>query len=249
MGSLMPIHVNLESCPISTILSEYLREIFVMITEAQFVELIKKAKTATKQRKFKQSIELIINFKDIDVKKGFALNEVVQLPKTSSPATVCVMATGDMGQKAKQANADAVIGTDELAKFAANKRESRKFINKYDFFLADTQVMPTVGKTLGQLLGPRGKMPTPVPFNAPIESFLQRFRTSIKVRSRASLSVSCKIGDESMDDADLSINAHAVLSAVEKKLPNGEKNIKRVMIKTTMGKPIKQVQEIKKKHA
>ena len=36
-----------------------------------------------------------------------------------------------------------------------------------------TQVMPLVGKTLGQLLGPRGKMPTPVPFNAPIDSFLQ----------------------------------------------------------------------------
>ena len=222
---------------------------FVMITEVQLAEMVEKAKAGTKQRKFKQSIELIVNFKDIDVKKGFALNEVVQLPKTSSPATVCVMATGDMGQKAKQANADAVVGTDELDKFATNKRESRKFINKYDFFLADTQVMPVVGKTLGQLLGPRGKMPTPVPFNAPIDAFLQRFRSSIKVRTRASLSVSCKIGDESMEDSDLAINAHAVLSAIEKKLPNGEKNMKRVMIKTTMGKPVKQVQEVKKKFA
>lgn len=220
-----------------------------MITEAQLADMIKEAKEGTKPRKFKQSLELIINFKDIDVKKGFALNEVVQLPKTSSPATVCVMATGDMSIKAKQANADAVVGTEDLDKFAANKRESRKFINKYDFFLADTQVMPLVGKTLGQLLGPRGKMPTPVPFNAPIESFLSRFRSSIKVRTRASLSVSCKIGDESMEDADLAVNAHAVLSAVEKKLPNGEKNIKRVMIKATMGKPIKQVQEVKKKFA
>ena len=222
---------------------------FVMITETQLAEMVKEAKTATKQRKFKQSIELIINFKDIDVKKGFAINEVVQLPKTSSPATVCVMATGDMGQKAKQANADAVVGTEELDKFATNKRESRKFINKYDFFLADTQVMPIVGKTLGQLLGPRGKMPTPVPFNAPIESFLQRFRSSIKIRTRASLSLSCKIGDESMEDTDLATNAHAILSAVEKKLPNGEKNMKRIMIKATMGKPIKQVQEVKKKFA
>lgn len=220
-----------------------------MITEAQLATMIKEAKTGTKQRKFKQSIELIMNFKDIDVKKGFALNEVVQLPKTSSPATVCVMATGDMGQKAKQANADAVIGTTELDKFATNKRESRKFINKYDFFLADTQVMPVVGKTLGQLLGPRGKMPTPVPFNAPIDAFLQRFRSSIKVRARATLSMSCKIGDESMDDSDLAINAHAVISAVEKKLPNGEKNMRRIMIKTTMGKPIKQVHEVKKKFA
>ena len=222
---------------------------FVMLTEAQLGEMVKDAKAGTKQKKFKQSVELIINFKDIDVKKGFAINEVVQLPKTSSPATVCVMATGDMGQKAKQANADAVIGTEELDKFATNKRESRKFINKYDFFLADTQVMPLVGKTLGQLLGPRGKMPTPVPFNAPIDAFLQRFRSSIKVRTRASLSLSCKIGDESMEDSDLAVNAHAILSAVEKKLPNGEKNMKRIMIKTTMGKPVKQVQEVKKKFA
>ena len=220
-----------------------------MITETQLTEVIKKVKSETKQRKFTQAVELIINFKDIDVKKGFALNEIVQLPKTSSPATVCVMATGDMSQKAKQANADAVIGTAELDKFATNKRESRKFINKYDFFLADTKVMPLVGKTLGQFLGPRGKMPTPVPFDAPIESFLQRFRSSIKLRTRASLSISCKIGDESMDDTDLAINAHTVISAIEKKLPNGEKNIKKIMIKTTMGKPVKQVQEVKKKHA
>jgi large subunit ribosomal protein L1 len=220
-----------------------------MITDVQLTELIKQVKTTTKERKFKQSVELIINFKDIDVKKGFALNEIVQLPKTSSPATVCVIATGDMSQKAKEAKADSVIGTDELDKFATNKRESRKFINKYDFFLADTKVMPLVGKTLGQLLGPRGKMPTPVPFDAPIESFLARFRTSIKVRTRASLSIACKIGDESMEDSDLAINAHTVISAIEKKLPNGEKNIKKIMIKTTMSKPIKQIQEIKKKHA
>jgi len=220
-----------------------------MITEAQFAEMIKEAKTATKERKFTQAVELIVNFKDIDVKKGFAINEVIQLPKTSSPATVCIIATGDMGLKAKEAKADSVIGTEELDKFATNKRESRKFINKYDFFLADTQVMPLVGKTLGQLLGPRGKMPTPVPFNAPIDAFLARFRSSIKIRTRASLSIACKIGNVTMDDNDLAINAHVVLSAIEKKLPNGEKNIKKIMVKTTMGKPIKQIQEVKKKHA
>lgn len=220
-----------------------------MITEAKLADMIKEAKEGSKKRKFKQSVEMIIVFKDIDVKKGFALNEVVQLPKTSSPATVCVMATGDMGQKAKEAKADAVVGSEELDRFAANKRASRKFINKYDFFLADTQIMPVVGKVLGQLLGPRGKMPTPVPFNASIESFLQRFRSSIKVRSRASLAMSCKIGDESMENTDLAVNAHAVLSGVEKKLPSGEKNLKRIIIKTTMGKPVKQIEEVKKKYA
>ena len=220
-----------------------------MITDAQLLELVKKARAATKERKFKQSIELIVTFKDIDVKKGFAINEIVQLPKTSSPATVCIIATGDMNQKAKEAKADTVIGTEELAKYGANKRESRKFINKHDFFLADTKVMPVVGKTLGQLLGPRGKMPTPVPFDASIEAFIQRFRSCIKVRSRASLSISSKIGDVSMEDPDLVINALTVLHAIEKKLPNGEKNMKKILIKTTMGKPVKQAQEVKKKYA
>jgi large subunit ribosomal protein L1 len=156
------------------------------------------------------------------------------------------MASGDMGLKAKEAKADKVIDTDDLDKLASNKRESRKFINRYDFFLADTKLMPVVGKVLGQLLGPRGKMPTPVPFNAPIESFLQRFRTSIRVKVKSSLATSCKIGDETMEDADLAANAHAVISAVEKKLPNGDKNIKRVLVKTTMGKIIKEVIQVKK---
>jgi len=217
-----------------------------MINETQLTEMIKDAKKSEKQRKFKQSLEMIMVFKDIDVKKGFALNEVVQLPKTSSPSTVCVLASGDMGLKAKNAKADRVIDGDELNKLGANKRESRKFINSFDFFLADTKLMPAVGKALGQLLGPRGKMPTPVPFNAPIESFLERFRTSIRVRSKNSLATSCKIGDESMEDSVLAANAHAVLSAIEKKLPNGDKNIKKVMIKTTMGKIVKQPAQAKK---
>ncbi len=218
-----------------------------MITEAQLTDMIKEAKATDKDRKFKQAIELIMIFKDIDVKKGFGMNETVQLPKqTSTPATVCVMASGDMGLKAKEAKADKVIDTDDLDKLAVNKRESRKFINRYDFFLADTKLMPVVGKVLGQLLGPRGKMPTPVPFNAPIDSFLERFRSSIRVKVKSSLATSCKIGDESMEDADLAANAHAVISAVEKKLPNGDKNIKRILVKTTMGKIIKEVIQVKK---
>jgi len=217
-----------------------------MITEAQLKEMIKEAKSADKERKFKQSLELIMVFKDIDVKKGFSLNETVQLPKTNSPAAVCVMASGDMGLKAKSAKADRVIDNDELNRLAANKRESRKMINSFDFFLADTKLMPIVGKVLGQILGPRGKMPIPVPFNAPIDSFLDRFRSSVRVKVKNSLSMSCKIGDETMEDSDLALNANAVVSAVEKKLPNGDKNIKRIMVKTTMGKITKQPQLVKK---
>ena len=217
-----------------------------MVNESQLVEVIKQAKESDKDRKFKQSVEVIIVFKDVDVKKGFAINETVQLPKkTTKPSSVCIMASGDMGTKAKNAKADLVMDENELTKLSADKKKSKKLINKYDFFLADTKLMPTVGKKLGQLLGPRGKMPTPVPFNAPIESFLERFRTSVKIKAKGSLSMSCRIGEESMDDADLAANANAVATAIEKVLPNGSRNVKKIMFKTTMGKAIK-TEEVKK---
>ena len=211
-----------------------------MVNETQLVEVIKQAKESDKTRKFQQSIELILVFKDIDVKKGFAINETIQLPKKmSKSASVCIIAAGDLGIKAKNAKADRVMNEAELIQLGKNKRESRKVINKYDFFLADTKLMPTVGKVLGQLLGPRGKMPTPIPFNAPVEALLERFRTSVGVKVKGSLSLSCKIGEESMEDADLAANASAIAATIEKKLPNGDKNIRKIMIKTTMGKAIR----------
>ena len=217
-----------------------------MVSESQLVEVIKQAKESDKDRKFKQSVEMIIVFKDVDVKKGFAINETVQLPKKSTKlASVCIMASGDMGIKAKNAKADMVLDESQLTKLSADKKKSKKFIDEYDFFLADTKLMPAVGKKLGQLLGPRGKMPTPVPFNAPIESFLERFRSSVKIRAKGSLSMSCRIGEENMDDADLAANASAVATAVEKTLPNGSKNIEKIMFKTTMGKAVK-VEQVKK---
>jgi len=209
-----------------------------MINESQITQMIVEAKKNQKERKFKQSLELIMVFKDIDVKKGFAINETVQLPKKlNQPSSVCVIASGDLGLKAK--NADKVVDGTQLTQIGTNKRESRKLINGYDFFLADTQLMANVGKTLGQFMGPRGKMPTPVPFNAPIDAILERFRSSIRVRLRNSLSLACKIGDESMADDDLVANANAVINTIEKKLPSGDRNIKKVMVKTTMGKVIK----------
>ena len=211
-----------------------------MVNETQLVEVIKQAKESDKTRKFQQSIEMILVFKDIDVKKGFAINETIQLPKKmSKSASVCIIAAGDLGIQAKNAKADRVMNEAELIQLGKNKRESRKVINKYDFFLADTKLMPTVGKVLGQLLGPRGKMPTPIPFNAPVEALLERFRTSVGVKVKGSLSLSCKIGEESMEDADLAANASAVAAIIEKKLPNGDKNIRKIMIKTTMGKAIR----------
>jgi len=211
-----------------------------MVNANELLDMIKKARERAEKKNFNQSVELIVTLKDIDVKKGFALNEVVNLPHHASrKASVCIVGSGDLALRARKADADRVIEAEELDRIGTNKREAKKLVRGYDFFVADTSLMPAVGRALGQYLGPRGKMAAPIPFNAPIETILDRFRTSVRVRSKAQLTVSCKIGDESMSDQDLADNALAVLSSIEKKLPAGEKNVKGLMIKLTMGKTVK----------
>jgi len=82
-------------------------------------------------------------------------------------------------------------------------------------------------------------MPTPFPYGAPIETIAERFRGSFRVRTKNQLNLSAKIGDEKMEDEQLMANAGVIMSTIEKKLPQGEKNIQNAIIKFTMGRPSK----------
>jgi large subunit ribosomal protein L1 len=211
-----------------------------MVNNTQIAELVKRAREGSAKRNFTQSAELTLVLKDIDVKKGFNLNEVVALPhKSSKIPSVCVIASGDMGTRAKKAGVERVMEPAELDRLGTNKREARKVVRAHDFFLADTAQMAAIGRSLGQFLGPKGKMPTPLPYGAPVESIAGRFKNSVRVKAKNQLNVSARIGDEKMDDNQLVENASAVIAAVEKKLPQGEKNIRNAMVKFTMGKAAK----------
>jgi large subunit ribosomal protein L1 len=141
-----------------------------------------------------------------------------------------------MGSRARKAGIDAVMDPAELDRLGTNRREARKMVRAHDFFLADTTQMATIGRSLGQFLGPKGKMPTPLPYGAPVDSIAARFKNSVRVRAKNQLNVSAKIGDEKMDDKQLAENASAIIAAIEKKLPQGDKNIRNAMVKFTMGK-------------
>jgi len=211
-----------------------------MFNNDQLKELVKKAREATPKRNFAQSAEITLVLKDIDVKKGFSVNEIVVLPnQTKKGSSLCMLATGDMGLRAKKAGVDQVMEPDTLDRLGTNRREARKIVRSYDFFLADATLMSSVGRSLGQFLGPKGKMPTPVPYGAPIENIASRLRSSTRIRSKNQLNMSTKIGDESMTDEQLVANAGAVIASVEKKLPQGEKNIRNAIIKFSMGKALK----------
>lgn len=211
-----------------------------MVSDGQLKELVKRAREGAGKRNFNQSAELTLVLKDIDVKKGFNLNEVVVLPhRPSRQPTICVIASGDMATRSRNAGVERVMDPQELDRLGTNKREARKVVRAHDFFLSDTGQMATIGRSLGQFLGPKGKMPTPLPYGAPVEAIAGRFRGSVKVRSKNQLNVSTKIGDEKLSDDQLVENASAVIAAVEKKLPQGDKNIRNAMVKFTMGRTAK----------
>jgi large subunit ribosomal protein L1 len=203
--------------------------------------LIKESKASLPKKKFDQSIELITRLKDIDTKKGeLNINEPIILPRPPhKSAKICIFASGDLAMRAKRAGADRVMEPDDIDRLAADKRGSKKLSKQFDFFLAETSLMAKLGKVLGPYLGPKGKMPTPIQREAPVDSLLGRFRSSVRVRSRGQMAVQARIGDERMSEADLAENARAVLSAIERKLPSGDKNVDVMMIKSTMSKPVK----------
>ncbi len=216
-----------------------------MLSNVQLAELAKKGKDQASERKFTQSVEVILTLKEVDPKKtDLNINEIVYLPNPAKKqAKVCFIGSGDLAVRARAAKANLVMDQAQLDTYGGSKRDAKKLARSYDFFLADTALMPRIGKVLGQALGPKGKIPTPVPPNAPIETMINRMRTAVRVRSRGSLGVMAKAGDSTLTEAQLSENILAVVGAVTKKLPNGDKNIRTIMVKTTMGKPAKQAAE------
>jgi large subunit ribosomal protein L1 len=193
------------------------------------------------KREFTQSVDLIVKLREIDLTKPEnRLNESVELPNSLDKETkICVIAGGDLATRAKAGKADLVLARDDLDKLGKDKKATRKLVSEYDYFIAEAPLMPLVGKTIGPILGPRGKMPTPVPPNAPIDQIVSSHRRLIRVRVREQPVIQCRIGTEKMPDDKIAENAQAVFSRIEAKLERGAKNIGQVLVKTTMGKPVK----------
>jgi large subunit ribosomal protein L1 len=202
---------------------------------------VKEAKDKSEKRKFNQSVELILKLQDIDMKSTEGkIQEVVELPYAlEKPNKICVIASGELALKARKGNADHVIERTELEGLAGKKQELRKIANEYDFFIAEAPLMPLVGKTLGSVLGPRGKMPMPVPPSADIASLIAKHRKTIVLRLRSQPILQNRIGMENMKDEEIAENIQAVLRVLEGKLKKGMKNIKFAYIKTAMGTPVK----------
>jgi len=198
---------------------------------------ISEVKQKSKKRNFRQSVELILNLRDIDLKKPEnRINELIELPHPPvEDIRITVFATGDLALRARDAGVYRVLERDALIALANDKKNSKRLVKETDFFLAETTLMALIGRSLGPILGPRGKMPTPILPTAPIETIIDRYQRLVRLRVRDQLVTQCRVGTEDMADDLLIDNIQAIFTRFEQRLPKGFKNIKRAYVKTSMG--------------
>ena len=201
-------------------------------------ESIIKALEDKGKRKFTQSVEFIVNFRNIDFTKAEnRLNLDLILPKgKGKEQKVVVFADGQMAFDAKAAGASEVIDQAGIAKLASDKNHLKTLAGDCEF-VAQPNLMVNIGKSLGQVLGARGRLPRPV--TGSIKDAVLQAKSRVRLVSKGKyLPVAqCVIGSEAMDPQDLADNFDAVYDKVKARAT--EPNIKSIYVKLSMGAPVK----------
>lgn len=206
----------------------------------QILESVEKAREAAPARNFEQSFDLAVNLRELDMNRpDNRVNIRVRLPNGVGTRKVLVFASGDLALRARRAGADAVVEPAELDQLATDKKAAKKALKDYDTFVAEAPKMPTVGRVAGPILGPKGKMPTPVPPQAPIDDIIERERSTVILRSRDKPFVHCIVGKEKMSDEEVAQNIEAVMMNLTRATKRGFGNVRNVFLKLTMGEAVK----------
>lgn len=214
-----------------------------MVERTQILNAVKSAIEKAPERKFQESVDITINLRNIDMAQPKnRIDETMLLPNgTGRVEKIAVLGKGDITTQAKEAAVDLIIGPEEIERLGGEPREARKIASEYRFFLAETAVMPLVGRYLGPRLGPRGKMPMPITQGMDIRPIVTRLRNSVKFRTRDKKTFHVKVGNTVMEPEAIAENIDAVLKRVESVLESGSMNVRSVYVKTSMGPAVKVV--------
>jgi large subunit ribosomal protein L1 len=206
------------------------------LAEKATVTAVKKALEHSPKRNFVQTVDLSINLKDVDmsIPKNRIQEDIILPHGRGKPVKVCVFGSGEMVVKARDV-ADRVVSVEELGTIADDKKQAKKMANEFEYFIAEAPLMPTIGKRLGIVLGPRGKMPKPIPPGADPKPMIDNLRKSVSVRSRDRLTFPTSVGTTDMTPEDIADNIELIFKRLGMKLEKGTMNIRSAFVKTTMG--------------
>lgn len=205
----------------------------------EFLKEIREAKEKAKKRKFLQTWDLSVSLKNIDLKKPEnKLNLEFPLPEGRGKESKVIFIVDTLLPEAKKTGA-LVLTKNDLEKLGKEKKKLKSYAKEYDWWFCEAPLMPLVGKTLGVVLGPRGKMPKPIPPKGSVQPFVEMSKRLVRIRLRDSPVIHVPVGTENMKEEQIMKNIVAVMNFIKEKLPKGRGNIKGAHIKLTMGPPVK----------
>ncbi len=204
--------------------------------EENITQAIQAALAAAPKRKFVESIDIAFTIKDVDLKNpNNRIKEEIRLPSgRGKEIKVAMFATGEAASKAKDAGIK-VISPQEIEDLGSNKGRAKTIANQHDFFLSEVPHMGLIGRYLGTVLGPRGKMPRPVPPTLDPGVLATGLQSTVVVKSGDKMTFHATFGTVEQSENDLVANAMEIYNRVIGKLERGAGNIRSVYIKTTMG--------------
>jgi len=199
-------------------------------------EAVNRALDEAPPRNFRETVDLAVNLRDLDLNDpSNRVDESVVLPAgTGQETRIVVFATGETALRAEEV-ADNVLGPDELEELGDDDDDAKDLADETDFFVAEAPMMQDIGRYLGTVLGPRGKMPTPLQPDDDVVETVERMKNTVQLRSRDRRTFHTRVGAQDMDAEAISDNIDVIVRRLEAALEKGPLNIDSIYVKTTMG--------------
>jgi len=193
------------------------------------------------ERNFRETVDLAVNLRDINLDDpSNRIDESIVLPAgTGQETRIVVFAEGETALRAEDV-ADEVLDGDDLEDLGDDTDEAKDLAEDTDFFIAEEAMMSSIGRFLGTVLGPRGKMPTPLGPDEDVVETIDRMKNTVQVRSGDRRTFHTRVGAEDMTADEISDNIDVIVRRMTADLEKGPQNIDRIFVKTTMG-PAKEV--------
>lgn len=214
------------------------------MNKQEVLTALKKLRDEAKERKFTQSVDLIVNLKDLNLKNPDEQVEFfANIPNSFKTVKVCAIVGGELAEDAKKV-CDLALTQADLEKYKKDKVASKKLADEYDYFIAQANIMGLVAGTFGRVFGPRGKMPNPkagcvVPPKGALAPLYDRLQKTVKISAKKFPVMQLTVGKMDMDDEKLAENILYFYDQIEHHLPKEKHNIRGALLKLTMSAPVK----------
>jgi len=206
------------------------------MADQEIENAVSRALDEAPERNFRETVDLAVNLRDLDLNDpSNRVDESVVLPAgTGQETTIVVFAEGETALRAEEV-ADDVLDQNELEELGGDDDTAKDLADDTDFFIAEKNLMQDIGRYLGTVLGPRGKMPEPLDPDDDVVEVIDRTKNTVQLRSGERRTFHTRVGAEDMSAEDISDNIDVIVRRLHADLEKGPLNVDTIYVKTTMG--------------